>query len=76
VPWYVITTKQERFVKQILKANAIELADERFWIGSQHEQNGNFKRAFKNPSNETVYFVEDRLPTLLNILKNDELASV
>jgi phosphoglycolate phosphatase-like HAD superfamily hydrolase len=26
-PWYVVTTKQERFVKQILKANAIELAD-------------------------------------------------
>jgi phosphoglycolate phosphatase-like HAD superfamily hydrolase len=30
-PWYVVTTKQERFVKQILKANAIELADERIF---------------------------------------------
>jgi phosphoglycolate phosphatase-like HAD superfamily hydrolase len=27
-PGYVVTTKQERFVKQILKANAIELAEE------------------------------------------------
>ena len=26
--------------------------------------------------NATLYFVEDRLPTLLNVLKVDELASV
>jgi hypothetical protein len=31
--WYVVTRQQERFVKQILKANAIELADEWiFWV--------------------------------------------
>ena len=30
-PWYVVTRKQERFVKQILKANGIELADERIF---------------------------------------------
>ncbi len=30
-PWYIITTKQERFVKQIFQANAIELADEKIF---------------------------------------------
>jgi hypothetical protein len=30
----------------------------------------------KNHSDATIYFVEDRLPTLLNVLKTDELSSV
>jgi phosphoglycolate phosphatase-like HAD superfamily hydrolase len=76
-PWYVITTKQERFVKQILKANAIELADERiFGLDRNMNKMEILKGLLKTHPNETVYFVEDRLPTLLNILKNDELASV
>ena len=76
-PWYVITTKQERFVKQILKANAIELADERiFGLDRNMSKVEILKGLSKIHPNETIYFVEDRLPTLLNVLKNADLASV
>ena len=76
-PWYIVTTKQERFVKQILKAHAIELADERiFGLDRNMSKVEVLKRLIKAYPNATLYFVEDRLPTLLNVLKIDELASV
>ena len=34
------------------------------------------KRLLKANPNSTIYFVEDRLPTLLNVLKVDELKIV
>jgi phosphoglycolate phosphatase-like HAD superfamily hydrolase len=76
-PWYVVTTKQERFVKQILKANAIELADERiFGLDRNMSKVEVLKGLLKTHPTDTIYFVEDRLPTLLNVLKTEELASV
>ena len=75
--WYVVTTKQERFVQQILKANMIELADERiFGLDRNMSKVEVLKGLLKTHPNETICFVEDRLPTLLNVLKNDGLASV
>ena len=75
--WYIVTTKQERFVKQILKAHAIELADERiFGLDRNMSKVDVLKGLVKKHPNETIYFVEDRLPTLLNVLKTAELASV
>jgi phosphoglycolate phosphatase-like HAD superfamily hydrolase len=75
--WYVVTTKQERFVKQILKANAINLADEQiFGLDRKMSKIEVLKGLLKNHPNESLVFVEDRLPTLLNVLKNDRLASV
>jgi phosphoglycolate phosphatase-like HAD superfamily hydrolase len=76
-PWYVVTTKQERFVKQILKANSIELADDRiFGLDRNMDKVEVLTGLLKTHPNETIYFVEDRLPTLLNVRKNDGLASV
>lgn len=76
-PWYVVTTKQERFVKRILEANAIELADERiFGLDRKLSKVEVLRGLLKNHPDESIYFVEDRLPTLLNVLKNDELANV
>ncbi|MFZ2171421.1 MAG: hypothetical protein WAW61_17505, partial [Methylococcaceae bacterium] len=76
-PWYIVTTKQERFVKQILKANAIELADERiFGLDRNMSKVEVLKGLLKTHPTEIIYFVEDRLPTLLNVLKTEELASV
>ncbi len=75
--WYVVTTKQERFVKQILKANAIDLADERiFGLDRNMSKVEVLKGLLQTHPNETIYFVEDRLPTLLNVLKTGELAGV
>ncbi|MDD5463148.1 MAG: HAD family hydrolase [Methylococcales bacterium] len=76
-PWYIVTTKQERFVRQILKANAIELADERiFGLDRNMSKVDVLKGLLKIHPDEVIYFVEDRLPTLLNVSKNDELANV
>jgi phosphoglycolate phosphatase-like HAD superfamily hydrolase len=76
-PWYIVTTKQERFVKHILKANAIELAEERiFGMDRNMTKPEVLKTLLKIHPSQTIYFLEDRLPTLLNVLKNDELASV
>jgi phosphoglycolate phosphatase-like HAD superfamily hydrolase len=75
--WYVVTTKQERFVKQILKANAIELADEQIFGLDRNMNKVEVLTALLNiHPNESIYFVEDRLPTLLNVLKKTELAGV
>lgn len=76
-PWYVVTTKQERFVKQILKAHAIELADGRiFGLDRNLSKPEVLKRLLKTHLGHTIYFVEDRLPTLMNVLKDDELAGI
>jgi phosphoglycolate phosphatase-like HAD superfamily hydrolase len=75
--WYVVTTKQERFVKQILKANAINLADQQiFGLDRNMSKVEVLTGLLKTHPDETLVFVEDRLPTLLNVLKNDGLASV
>lgn len=76
-PWYVVTTKHERFVKKILKANAIVLPDERIFGLDRNMSKGEIlKGLLKIHPNGTIYFVEDRLPMLLNVLKNDGLQNV
>lgn len=76
-PWYVVTTKQERFVKQILKAHAIDLPDERiFGLDRNMGKVDVLKGLLHAHPKETICFVEDRLPTLLNVMKNENLASV
>ena len=76
-PWYIITTKQERFVKHILKANAIELKEERiFGLDRNLSKVAVLKELQKNHPNASLYFVEDRLPTLINVAKEPELALI
>ncbi|MDD2760695.1 MAG: HAD family hydrolase [Methylomonas sp.] len=75
--WYVITTKQERFVKHILKANAIELADERiFGLDRKLGKTEILKDLLRGHPGLAVEFVEDRLPTLINASKDPELPEV
>ncbi|CAA9892206.1 conserved hypothetical protein [Candidatus Methylobacter favarea] len=75
--WYIVTTKQERFVKHILKANAIELAEQRiFGLDRNMTKPEVLKTLLKAHPGQTIHFLEDRLPALLNVLKNDELDSV
>jgi phosphoglycolate phosphatase-like HAD superfamily hydrolase len=76
-PWYVVTTKQERFVKQILKANAIDLPDERiFGLDRNMSKVDVLTGLLKNHPMEAIHFIEDRLPTLVNVLKNEGLTNV
>lgn len=75
--WYIITTKQERFVKQILKANRIELPDAHiFGLDRNMSKQEVLKKLLEKHSGQPIHFVEDRLPTLLNVLKNDQLADI
>jgi phosphoglycolate phosphatase-like HAD superfamily hydrolase len=75
--WYIITTKQEHFVKQILTANQIQLANERiFGLDRKMSKETILTDLVKRHTPASIYFVEDRLPTLLNVLNNEELKSV
>lgn len=75
--WYVITTKQERFVKHIFNANGIPLSDDRIYgldrkLSKAQVLNGLVK---KYP-HHAIHFVEDRLPTLINIKQHPDLADI
>lgn len=75
--WYIITTKQERFVRQILKANQVDLPDAHiFGLDRNMSKQEVLKELLEKHPDQPIHFVEDRLPTLLNVQKNDELASV
>lgn len=75
--WYIVTTKQERFVSKILKANDISLADERIFgldrnMGKPEVLNG----LLANHPRQAMHFLEDRLPALLGVQKHPDLSSV
>jgi phosphoglycolate phosphatase-like HAD superfamily hydrolase len=75
--WYIATTKHERFVKLILQANQVNLADEQiFGLDRNMSKMEVLKGLLQTHPNETIYFVEDRLPTLMSVLRNEELSKV
>lgn len=75
--WYIITTKQERFVKQILKANQIELPDDRiFGLDRNMSKEAVLEKLVSKHRQQQIYFVEDMLPTLLKVRGNDKLQGV
>nr|VFK56281.1 MAG: Phosphoglycolate phosphatase, HAD superfamily [Candidatus Kentron sp. TUN]VFK60031.1 MAG: Phosphoglycolate phosphatase, HAD superfamily [Candidatus Kentron sp. TUN]VFK69298.1 MAG: Phosphoglycolate phosphatase, HAD superfamily [Candidatus Kentron sp. TUN] len=74
---YIITTKQERFVRQLLDYNGVEFPSERIF--------GLDRRLFKEAilldllthhPNRRLYFIEDRLATLVRIMEHANLATV
>jgi phosphoglycolate phosphatase-like HAD superfamily hydrolase len=76
-PWYIVTTKQERFVKYIMEAHAIDLPEERIYGLDRNKSKVEIlSDLIKSHPNETLVFVEDRLPTLLNVRTNNDLANV
>lgn len=75
--WVVITTKQERFVKQILTANGISLADEHIYGLDRNLSKVEVLRSLLNQQPDLkIRFVEDRLPTLVNVAKQADLQLV
>jgi len=75
--WYIITTKQERFVKQILQANQIELARDRvFGLDRNMSKEAVLVDLLAKHSGQQIYFVEDMLPTLLKVINNSKLETV
>lgn len=75
--WYIITTKQERFVRHILDANQIKLPDSRiFGLDRKMSKEAVLLNLVSKHTEKEIYFVEDRLPTLFNVLNNEKLTSV
>jgi phosphoglycolate phosphatase-like HAD superfamily hydrolase len=75
--WYIVTTKQERFVKQILATHHINLADDRLF-GLEHNMSKEdmlINIMAKHPDDQLI-LVEDRLPTLVNVAANLQLRHV
>jgi phosphoglycolate phosphatase-like HAD superfamily hydrolase len=74
---YIITTKQERFVSQILKANNIIFPAKHIY-GLERELSKQQILADLSATHldHNIVFVEDRLPTLINVRDDDRLAKV
>ncbi len=71
---YIITTKQERFVKYILEANAIKLPDDHiFGLDRKLSKQSILLNITRSRAEPTVLFIEDRLPTLTKTLGDDRL---
>ncbi|WP_341326160.1 HAD family hydrolase [Methylotuvimicrobium sp. KM2] len=75
--WYVVTTKQERFVSQILNANEIELPGGNiFGLERNRSKADTLIEILEGHPNQQIYFVEDRLPALLIVMTNSKLQSL
>lgn len=69
--WYILTTKQERFIKQILSAQHIDLPEQRIYgMDCQLSKEDMLLEVRRQHPGQPMIFVEDRLPALL-AAKND-----
>ncbi|NQZ52808.1 MAG: HAD family hydrolase [Piscirickettsiaceae bacterium] len=74
---YIITTKQERFVSQILSANNIPFPAERiFGLDRKMSKPQILSKLIKSHPEHIILFVEDRLPTLINVADDEQLGKV
>lgn len=74
---YIITTKQERFVSQIFESNNITLpAEQIFGLDRKLSKTQILKDLLNKYPKHDILFVEDRLPTLLNVINDDHLGQV
>ena len=75
--WFIITTKQERFVKRILQSNGIELDEARIFGLERKLNKQSVLEIFSVDYPERhITFIEDRLPTLLGVMENPRLLSI
>lgn len=76
-PWYIVTTKQERFVKEILAANGLAFpAEHIFGLDRRMKKEDVLIKLLERHPQLTLHFIEDRLPALLKVLDNDLLQDV
>jgi len=73
----IITTKQERFVDQILSANNVSLPSEQiFGLDRKLSKQQILSDFLASHPDYNILFVEDRLPTLLNVIDDNRLKNV
>ena len=74
---YIITTKQERFVTQILTANDIVFPAEHIYgLDRKLSKPQILADLSTEQQDASILFVEDRLPTLLDVIKDQRLENV
>jgi len=75
--WYVITTKQERFVKLILEASGISIEDNQlFGMDKGLSKEDTLLILQEKHPDQHILFIEDRLQTLFDILDNHQLQAI
>lgn len=78
-PVYILTTKQERFTRQLLGAEGVMLPQERIWGLERNISKGQMlEQLLAEPSlpGARIHFVEDRLETLYDVVKQPGLDGV
>ncbi|NOR80061.1 MAG: HAD family hydrolase [Methyloprofundus sp.] len=75
-PWYIVTTKQERFVEQILQASQVELPIDIYGLDRKMSKQAVLSELLERHGNQTIRLIEDRLPTLFGVLDNEQLSTV
>lgn len=74
---FIITTKQERFVSEILAANQIEiLPDQIYGLERKLKKPQILDDLQRTNAQATILFIEDRLPTLLDVIDTPSLTPV
>ena len=74
---YIVTTKQERFVKYILEANGIKIDDEHIYgLDRKMSKVEILHLIQKKHSTQNIVFVEDRLKALINVVEDGGLENI
>ncbi len=74
---YIITTKQERFVDHILQANNIHFPlVQIFGLDRNLSKQQILSDLRQDRPDDEILFVEDRLPTLINVITDDRLDNI
>jgi phosphoglycolate phosphatase-like HAD superfamily hydrolase len=74
---YILTTKQERFVRQLLEHSGVHFAAEHiFGLDRGLRKEAVLRRLLELHPNCRAHFVEDRLPTLRRLLAQPDLAAI
>jgi hypothetical protein len=78
-PVYILTTKQERFTRQLLDAEGVVMPQGRIWGLERNLSKGQMlEQVMAEPSRRDarIHFVEDRVETLSDVAKNPGLDGV
>lgn len=74
--WYIVSTKQKRFIEYILQANKIDLPADIYALERKMTKQAVLLKLLEQHSTHTLRLVEDRLLTLLGVLDNEQLSTV
>ena len=74
---FIITTKQERFVQAILQANQIDIIPTHIYGLDRKLKKPQILQDLQQlPPQTTILFIEDRLPTLLDVINTPSLSTI